>query len=148
MPNKNFIKAKMERVMFTKTEIIAKGFHFDVKSSTKGIEVFKDLFKKERAKMTYNESCFVNGVYDVSKDLAYTNLLKVIESGDYKLTEFNYDYFERTPAKLKCCGEWLSLGSFTNTCPSCNADYNGSGSMLASRSQWGEETGESWYDCY
>ena len=40
------------------------------------------------------------------------------------------------------CGAEVELGGFTNTCE-CGADYNMSGQRLASRSQWGEETGES-----
>lgn len=40
------------------------------------------------------------------------------------------------------CGEEVHLSGFTNTCD-CGADYNMSGQRLASRSQWGEETGES-----
>jgi len=46
-------------------------------------------------------------------------------------------------AVLQCdCGEKLELSGFTNTCD-CGADYNMSGQLLASRAQWGEETGES-----
>lgn len=40
------------------------------------------------------------------------------------------------------CGEEIYCDSFTNTCE-CGADYNWSGQRLASREQWGEETGES-----
>lgn len=40
------------------------------------------------------------------------------------------------------CGTALWCSSFTNTCEGCGADYNGSGSKLAPRWQWGEETGE------
>lgn len=40
------------------------------------------------------------------------------------------------------CGAHVHLTGFTNTC-ACGADYNMTGSRLASRSQWGEETGES-----
>lgn len=40
------------------------------------------------------------------------------------------------------CGRRLVCDSFTNTCE-CGADFNMSGDRLASRSQWGEETGES-----
>ncbi len=42
---------------------------------------------------------------------------------------------------VKCCGELLLCFGFANTC-SCDADYNWSGQRLASRQQWGEETGE------
>lgn len=49
----------------------------------------------------------------------------------------------RRPAKIiKCCGQDLECSQFTNTCPVCQADYNGSGQLLAPRAQWGEETGE------
>jgi len=40
------------------------------------------------------------------------------------------------------CGEEVLLMGFTNTCD-CGRDYNMSGQLLASREQWGEETGES-----
>lgn len=47
------------------------------------------------------------------------------------------------PAIGKCeCGGEVMLSGFTNTCK-CGADYNSSGQRLASREQWGEETGES-----
>jgi len=43
---------------------------------------------------------------------------------------------------VKCdCGEEVWCESFTNTCE-CGADFNASGSKLADRSVWGEETGE------
>ena len=52
------------------------------------------------------------------------------------------------PAIGKCeCGEEVYLSHFTNTCD-CGRDYNMSGSLLAPREQWGEETGEHWTDCY
>ena len=148
MPNSNFRKAFMQRVQRKQTEIIAPNFHFSVVGKIKNLDHFKELYLEDREKMTYNESCFVDGVYNKSKDCGYLNLLKVLGSGDYQIKEFDYDYTYRVPATLKCCGEWLSLSSFTNTCSKCGTDYNSSGSMLAPRSQWGEETGESWYDCY
>ena len=45
------------------------------------------------------------------------------------------------------CGRDVELRNFTNTCE-CGADYNFNGTRLAPRSQWGEETGENWQDCY
>lgn len=39
------------------------------------------------------------------------------------------------------CGAKVYLSGFTNTCD-CGADYNGFGELLAPRSQWGAETGE------
>ncbi len=47
------------------------------------------------------------------------------------------------PAVGRChCGDEVTLYGFTNTCEKCGADYNSSGQLLAPRSQWGEETGE------
>ena len=55
----------------------------------------------------------------------------------------------KNPAILLCdCGEKVHLTNFTNTCDKCEADYNLFGQRLASRSQWGYETGEAWQDCY
>lgn len=55
---------------------------------------------------------------------------------------------ERCDPAIRCCGVELVCDAFTNTCDHCGADYNFAGQMLAPRSQWGEETGESWQDCY
>jgi hypothetical protein len=56
----------------------------------------------------------------------------------------------RQPVRIyECeCGEEIPCYEFTNTCAACGRDYNMSGTLLAPRSQWGEETGESWRDCY
>jgi hypothetical protein len=52
----------------------------------------------------------------------------------------------REPAIGKCdCGREVELSGFTNTCD-CGRDYNWSGQLLASREQWGEETGECYVD--
>lgn len=40
------------------------------------------------------------------------------------------------------CGAKVYVPGFTNTCEKCERDYNWGGQLLASRSQWGEETGE------
>lgn len=48
--------------------------------------------------------------------------------------------------EIKCCNQWMYCGGFTNTCEKCGKDYNWNGSLLASRSFWGEETGESLSD--
>ena len=39
------------------------------------------------------------------------------------------------------CGRQVDCQGFTNICD-CGRDYNWSGSLLAPRAQWGEETGE------
>lgn len=95
--------------------------------------------------------CDENGNVDVNalklKPCAYANYVRctngaanvspgVVETSHHSYTE---------PAVLRCdCGEHVYLDGFTNTCRRCAADYNMSGDRLADRSQWGEETGESW----
>lgn len=51
---------------------------------------------------------------------------------------------ERKVIRCPCGREVLCYG-FTNTCL-CGRDFNMSGSELAPRSQWGEETGEHYAD--
>jgi hypothetical protein len=48
------------------------------------------------------------------------------------------------PAVARCdCGARVHLGdSWANECGRCGREYNGSGQLLAPRSQWGWETGE------
>ncbi len=58
------------------------------------------------------------------------------------------DWFNERGMKVQrtaitCCGEELVCARFTNTCSNCGSDFNMSGELLADRSQWGEETGES-----
>ena len=53
-----------------------------------------------------------------------------------------FGYREVTRNVGECeCGRKVRLLEFTNTCR-CGRDYNMSGQLLAPRSQWGEETGE------
>ena len=56
------------------------------------------------------------------------------------------DYYKSPAVGLCDCGCKVELPDFTNTCPRCKTDYNSSGQQLASREQWGEETGESLAD--
>jgi hypothetical protein len=47
------------------------------------------------------------------------------------------------PGQGKCvCGLLVKLTGFTNSCE-CDRDYNLDGGLLAPRSQWGADTGES-----
>ena len=58
------------------------------------------------------------------------------------LRSYGYGYREVSHNVGLCeCGHQVSLQEFTNTCV-CGRDYNMSGELLAPRSQWGEETGE------
>lgn len=51
-------------------------------------------------------------------------------------------YYEPSIGLCEDCKREVYLTGFTNTCR-CGADYNTSGTRLAPREQWGEETGES-----
>jgi hypothetical protein len=55
----------------------------------------------------------------------------------------------RVPGTIRCdrCNKGVEIAdSWLNTCEHCGADYDGSGNMLAPRSHWGEETGETLAD--
>jgi hypothetical protein len=60
---------------------------------------------------------------------------------DEGVQEFRHSYVEPAVGLCNHCGSEVELFGFTNTCE-CGTDYNMSGQELASRSQWGEETGE------
>ncbi len=63
-----------------------------------------------------------------------------------ELQEDDSATFAKVYPVLQCpCGEDVECLAFTNTC-GCGADYNFNGARLAPRSQWGEETGESWWE--
>lgn len=61
--------------------------------------------------------------------------------------EEHWEFWKKFKEKvIVCdCGKEVVCSNFTNTCY-CGADYNFSGTRLAPRSQWGEETGEHWSD--
>jgi len=51
--------------------------------------------------------------------------------------------FGRRVKEVKCkCGNTIHCTTFTNHCSKCGRDYSFDGGLLAPRSQWGEETGE------
>ena len=98
----------------------------------------------------FSFECDENGVVNESdmNDAALENYRKCI-SGEFDVVNKGvkmdtHSYTE--PAIIKChCGCNVELYGFTNTCD-CGADYNMSGQQLASREQWGEETGEQYSD--
>lgn len=71
------------------------------------------------------------------------NLQKRSAAPEFKTHTHSYSQ----PAIGCCdyCKAEVVLDRFTNTCE-CGRDYNGSGQLLAARSQWGEETGETYAD--
>jgi hypothetical protein len=71
-----------------------------------------------------------------------TGQWELVEIRDEGMRENTRRWVEASVGRCEC-GEEVSLGNFTNTCDCCGRDYNMSGQLLADRSQWGEETGES-----
>ena len=90
-----------------------------------------------------------DGVFEAKCDAAEKNYQLATSSlvpGLRDLGIEEREYFS-TPSKygICSCGQEVMLTGFTNTC-NCGLDYNSSGELLAPRSQWGEETGESLSD--
>jgi hypothetical protein len=68
----------------------------------------------------------------------FANGSKVVDRG---IKRREHSYFESAEGRCSC-GRTVALdSSWANTCD-CGREYNGSGQLLAARSQWGEETGE------
>lgn len=153
MPIANFVHSEYVTRKNIQTTVSSKSpdatgawYSFDVEVKVDNITHFIEEYVKYRTQM-WKDSNYDNGVWSPQNDIGYQNLMSLIESGDYKLRTYEYDSHHRVPAKGKCCGRWIELHSFTNTCPKCHSDYNSAGQLLTDRSQWGEETGEHWTDC-
>ena len=150
MYNRNFIPTHNRR-RIQKTSYMEHSFegvcNFEVHdvNCSESIEVFHAAYVASR-KQLFEDMGY--GPWSKDNDLGYQKYLEVLESGDFKLGYYENSFLYRVSAKIKCCGEWLSLERFTNTCSKCGVDYNGSGQILTSRSHWGEETGEHWSECY
>lgn len=144
----NFESSYMEEYTVKKTYLEAPGFCFEVYDAnvTGDVKAFTELYVEQRKKF-WVDNDYDSGVWTEENDNGYQNFLKVLEEGNYKMGYYENVFFNRVPARIKCCNQWLSLGSFTNTCEHCNADYNSGGQLLAPRSHWGEETGEHWSEC-
>lgn len=149
MSSMNFISAQ-NKMRYQRTSYMRHDFegicNFEVYGNdySKSIEVFHESYIAAR-KQLFEDMGW--GRWSEDSDMGYQNYLRVLESGEYELGYYENEFFYWESAKIKCCDVWLSLGKFTNTCDKCGADYNGSGQLLASRSQWGEESGEYWFEC-
>ena len=119
---------------------------FEVEGHFTDFESFNREYINSRKKL-WKDSPWGKGDWSEELDLGYQNYRKVIELANYTISYYENKFDYRVPAKVRCCGSWLTLGKFTNTCESCQSDYNGSGQLLAPRRFWGEETGENWTDC-
>jgi hypothetical protein len=56
--------------------------------------------------------------------------------------ETGEEFWVPANTEILCCGRWLQVNEFTNTCPTCHQDYGPGGWKCSPREQWGEETGE------
>ena len=96
----------------------------------------------------YAFDCDRRGVVNVAAltPAAQQNYLEVKADAGKKfrppyIHDWSHSYTE--PTVLRCdCGREVILDGFTCECE-CGVLYNQSGQRLASKSQWGEETGES-----
>jgi hypothetical protein len=144
----NFQSSYMEEYTVKKTYLESPGFCFEVNDANVvgDLEAFTELYTAQR-KQRWIDHDWNGSIWSEANDIGYQNFLKVLEEGNYKMGYYENTFFNRVPARIKCCDQWLSLGSFTNTCEHCNADYNSGGQLLADRRFWGEETGEHWSEC-
>lgn len=107
---------------------------------------FQRFFERiEQPGSGFSFKCSEDGTVDMSTESAKTSYEECLK--DTTLVDRGPQRYESrytSPALGNCddCGREVSLDGFTNTCE-CGADYNMSGSRLAPREQWGEETGES-----
>jgi len=91
--------------------------------------------------------CSEDGVVDSASlsDIAKESFQMCQAKGlDQEVQRIVNRYTEPTVGRCYC-GREVYLYGFTNTCE-CGRDYNWAGQLLADRSQWGEETGESLAD--
>lgn len=97
----------------------------------------------------FSFDCAEDGIPYLRNPAAAENYRKCVD-GSFDVVAHGVSRWEssyRVPAVGKCyCGGLVTLEGFTNTCDSCERDYNSGGQLLAPRSQWGEETGESLSD--
>lgn len=80
---------------------------------------------------------------DKLNEVARANFDRMV-AGDWPRDVRRFESHWVEAAVIECdCGAPVELGSsWANSCEKCGREYNGSGQLLASRSQWGEETGE------
>lgn len=99
----------------------------------------------------YMFDCDEQGVVKQPEHEAGRENLRKCLDGTYDVVDKGVEQWRHVytePAVGRCvCGADVVLDAFTNTCDECQRDYNSSGQELAPREQWGEETGEDWFDC-
>ena len=110
-----------------------------------------NFYWKDTPSAGFSFDCNENGIILNLNECAQENYEKCI-NGEYDvinegIVKYKSSYI--SPAIGLCsCGCEVILSNFTNTCDNCDSDYNMTGDLLAPRNQWGEETGEYWWECY
>jgi hypothetical protein len=101
----------------------------------------------------YSFPCTWDGqIYPLKNELAEANLQKLLTDGmggtyTSKPEVRTWKHSYTIAAQWRCdCGAIVYIAGRDETCERCGADYNASGQRLAPRSQWGEETGETYGD--
>jgi len=99
----------------------------------------------------FSFDCDSMGNVEVEHKEGQENYARCID-GSFDVTDLGVletKWTRRHRAIIECpyCEEHVVLRNSTNAC-NCGADYNMSGQRLAPRSEWGEETGEHWTECY
>jgi hypothetical protein len=113
---------------------------------------YRRVFWNDQSLSGFSFDCDAKGNVDTNKlaIVARQNFHKCLAGGFPELTDrgaVRYKHVYTEPAVGLCdrCSQEVVLSGFTNTCE-CRADYNITGELLAPRSQWGEDTGESLAD--
>ena len=130
---------------FCQTEVTYPGYEFSVRGDyVCDLEGFVIEYIEKRKIEANNDG----REWSEESDRGLKNLRMVLASGDAEVKLYHYEKEIKVNAKVMCCGEWLELYRFTNTCYKCGSDYNTAGNLLVPRHFWGEETGEHWSECY
>ena len=96
----------------------------------------------------YSFDCYSDGSFPEARDEKYFLEVKTKPGLKYYGVHHSTRHFF-DPAVIECrvCkGDVILDMVLTNTCEKCGADYSRTGELLASREQWGEDTGESLSD--
>lgn len=116
-----------------------------------------DAEGKEDEGSGFSFDCDATGFVDLGRlsECAVANLAALLKIGEVEGRKYGagriiirqeIKWRDRPQMICRCGRSTLELALFTNTCSFCHADYNTSGALLAPRSQWGADTGESVQD--
>jgi hypothetical protein len=122
-----------------------------VKNSARGVSVsyshnFGRPDKRGEIQLCAGFECSESGeIFEPKFQAGRDNLARCLAGLDgivsMGIQRSEHSWYEAAIGECVNCKRRVTLSGFTNTCD-CGADYNSSGQLLAPRSQWGEETGE------